>query len=305
MAPRLRNVERCPVCRGASSAPVLRKNGYTISRCVGCGSFHVTPMPTDEVLYAHYQDLGYFSGQGEQGYVSYADMAKALLPHFRRRLAAIDGAVARGKLLDFGCAAGYFLQLAQADGWRVAGVELSREIAQTTARQLGVPVASSVDELPEGSFDAITLWDVLEHVPEPVRLLCQLRDSLRPGGLLMLSTPNAGHWQALSEPDQWEALRPPSHLVLFTARALGRALREAGFEDASIRGALPLPRLPGWLRRATSGLQRNLAIGRAPAWSAALLAWRAVRLVGWGWQRLAGSEDDVYTTLEAIALKRR
>jgi SAM-dependent methyltransferase len=205
--------------------------------------------------------------------------------------------------LDFGCAAGYFLQVARDDGWQIAGVELSQEMAQSAAHTLQVPVVSSLDDLPAGTFDAITLWEVIEHLPCPMITLCQLCDHLRPGGLLMLSTPNAGHWQAVHEPDSWASYRPPSHLFFFTAYTLANALRQAGFERVSVHGVSPLPRLPLWLRRLARPLQQGLTTGQARAWPAALLAWRAIRLLAWGWHKIARSHDDIFTALEAVAFR--
>ncbi|MFN3763831.1 MAG: class I SAM-dependent methyltransferase [Anaerolineae bacterium] len=161
-------------------------------------------------------------------------------------------------------------------------------------------MATSLDDLP-GTYDAITLWEVVEHFPAPVAELRRLIERLRPGGVLMLSTPNAGHWQALRAPEAWSAYRPPAHLVLFTADALKMALEKAGFSPIHIWKVSPLPPLPEWLQRLTAPLARGLSDGSARPWLPALVLWRAVRLLGWAWQRLAHPQDDVFATLEALA----
>jgi SAM-dependent methyltransferase len=265
---------------------------------------YVSPIPTDAFLAAHYQASEYFEGDGAQGYRSYADMRKALLPHFRRRLQLLDAQLpARGRLLDYGCAAGYFLQVAQADGWQIAGVELSSEMAREAQTLLGVPIVSDLDQLPPDPFNVVTLWEVIEHLPRPIDELRRLRERLRPGGALMLSTPNNGHWQAAREPEAWTGYQPPSHLLFFTAATLADALRRAGFERVSVRGVAPLPRLPGWLRQLSDPVRRGLVQGQAGAWPAALWTWRAIRVAGWGWHRLAHRGEDVFTTLEALAYR--
>ncbi len=290
----------CPLCRSQEMKGVFVKDGYPIVQCVTCGLQSVHPMPTSEEIVTHYQRAAYFHGEKEQGYREYTAMRKALLPLFQRRMAQIDERFPqRGRLLDFGCAAGYFLEVAQAHGWEVAGVELSAEMAERARAQTHAPVARELDEL-EGGFDVITLWEVVEHLPRPVETLAALRRRLRPGGLLMLSTPNTGHWQALREPAAWEGYRPPSHLVFFTAETLSRALEQAGFQEVTVQRYAPLPPLPGWLGRTTRPLQQALADGSARPWKAALLAWRAVRLYGWAWQRLWRPQDDIYATLEAM-----
>jgi 2-polyprenyl-3-methyl-5-hydroxy-6-metoxy-1,4-benzoquinol methylase len=280
------------------------KNGYDIVQCMACDTLHVSPIPTDAELKAHYQDSAYFHGQAEQGYRNYADMKKALLPHFRRRLRAINNRFPeRGHLLDFGCAAGYFLELARSDGWHIAGVEISPEMTRTASHALGIQVVPSLDALAEDGFHVITLWEVIEHLPRPVEELRHLYDRLRPGGMLMLSTPNTAHWQAIREPEAWVGFRPPSHLLFLTPGTLTVALRRAGFEHIMVRQVSPLPPLPGWLRRISTPLQRGLVSGNARAWPLALTAWRTVRLFGWGWQRLARPQDNIYATLEAQAFR--
>jgi 2-polyprenyl-3-methyl-5-hydroxy-6-metoxy-1,4-benzoquinol methylase len=295
----------CPVCSGVTSVPFLKKNGYTIARCAHCGTRHVDPLPSPEALLANYQDETYFEGCAEQGYRSYADMKKALLPHFRRRLGTLERQLgAPGRVLDFGCAAGYFLQVAQAAGWQIAGVEVSRAMAEQASQSLGAPVASSLDELAPGQFDAVTLWEVIEHVPAPVEVLRALRGRLRPGGVLMLSTPNTGHWRAVREPEGWDSYRPPSHLIYFDAETLRAALERAGFAEIEVSRVAPLPPLPGWLDRFTAPLQAGLSVGQARRWRLALYTWRAVRLAAWGWQKLANRRDDIFATLETVAFCR-
>jgi len=296
--------EPCPLCNTAASTPVHHVNGFVIVHCGSCGLQYVDPLPADEVLQAHYQDPGYFAGKGDQGYACYADMERALLPHFRRRLRRAGlHQPARGSLLDFGCAAGFFLELAQADGWQVAGVELAEDMARLASHKLRVRVAPGLEDFRGDVFDVVTMWEVIEHLPHPLTTLREVRDLLRPGGLLMLSTPNTGHWQAEAEPGNWTGYRPPSHLVFFTVQTLSRALAAAGYEGITITRVSPLPPLPGWLRRLSAPVQSGLTTGQARAWPLALALWRAVRVLGWGWQRVFRPGLDVFATLEAAATR--
>jgi SAM-dependent methyltransferase len=296
--------EHCPICNMAESSPVHQVDDFVIVRCAACGLRYVDPLPPDEVLQAHYEDPGYFVGKGDQGYGCYADMHKALLPHFRRRLRAINRRLpAGGSLLDFGCAAGFFLELAQAAGWRVAGVELAPDMAQLACRKLGVRIVPDLEDLGGDVFDVVTMWEVIEHLPHPLTTLREVLARLRPGGLLMLSTPNTGHWQAESEPESWPGYRPPSHLVYFTIHTLRQALSAAGFVDIVVKPGGPLPPLPGWLRRVVAPLQRGLTTGDARAWRVSLVLWRAIRVGAWAWQRAFRPELDVFATLESTALR--
>lgn len=294
----------CTVCNCPLSIPVFVKDGFTIARCIACRTLHVSERPTDEVLLAHYQNPVYFRGVEDQGYRNYVDMRKALLPHFKRRLRIINAHSRRpGRLLDVGCAAGYFLEIACRDGWQVAGIEPSSQIAQMASKALHVPIALSLDTLSETEFDVITMWDVVEHFSQPVAELRRLWGRLRPGGLLMLSTPNTDHWQAVREPGIWTGYRPPFHLTFFTQQTLEDALRRAAFGHIGIRKVSPLPPLPSWLHRISTPLQHDLAVGQASVWLLALLVWRAIRIFGWGWQLIAHPKDDIFATLEALAFR--
>lgn len=292
----------CPLCGGHTHTTHLTKYGYTLSRCAGCGHIHVNPMPSDEELTAHYQNVAYFEGESDQGYRSYADMHRALKPHFERRLRLLNAAVTSGRtLMDFGCADGYFLDLARQHGWDISGVELSAEMASRASQRLSIPIAQRMPDAAQ--FDAITMWEVIEHVPQPVEHLRQLRALLRPGGSIAISTPNTGHWQAVRAHDEWVSYRPPSHLQYFTEATLRSALQNAGFDNITIRQTMPLPPLPAWLKARSSRLYKDLGLGQAKNWRVSLWLWRAVRGAAWIWQKLAHPQDNIFTTLEVVATR--
>ena len=294
----------CPVCKGLDTTPVIGRRNYQYIRCGGCQTVYLDPMPSAEEAAALYQNSAYFMGDEGTGYRDYYAMHKALAPHFRRRLRVLAKHLPRrGRLLDVGCADGYFLEMARADGWEVMGVEVSEEMAAKASGRLNIPIVTSVDRLLPVEFDAITMWEVLEHLPDPVAELQCLAQRLRPGGFLMLSTPNAGHWQALRAPETWTAYCPPAHLVLFTADSLQLALEKAGLFPIRIWKVSPLPPLPAWLQQATRPLALALADGSAHPWALALMLWRGVRLLGWAWQKVAHPQDDIFATLEALACR--
>jgi len=231
-------------------------------------------------------------------------MHKALLPHFNRRLRTIDTRLpGKGWILDYGCADGYFLDLARKSGWQIDGVELAQPMRVKASDTLGIDIHASLDDVAHNRYDGVTLWEVVEHLPNPIGTLQQILDYMRPGGLLMLSTPNNAFWQAKDEPLKWIAFRPPSHLLFFTPATLKAALELAGFRDIEIYGVSPLPKLPAWFRHLMQPLQQSLANGTAQHWRTSLFVWRAVRFAGLMWHWMTSQRDDVYTTLEAIAYR--
>lgn len=145
------------------------------------------------------------------------------------------------KLLDVGSSYGFFLDEARRQGWQVVGMELALDQAAWAREHLGLPVVEDLEsrELEPHSFDVLTLWDVIEHVEDPHSFLKRCHTLIRPGGVVLLKTPNAegllqrGPWWlrpylAL----YWQLVYPANpmqHLYHFTPQVIERVLQESGF----------------------------------------------------------------------------
>ncbi len=102
-----------------------------------------------------------------------------------------------GRLLEIGCGNGRLLKLAADDGWSVAGIELSEQLAGTASRRLGLPIRAAdflADAPGDGSFSVVVLRHVLEHLPDPRRALRRIAARLLPGGHALLEFPNIDGW---------------------------------------------------------------------------------------------------------------
>jgi SAM-dependent methyltransferase len=163
-----------------------------------------------------------------------------LLPHRRRRA---DEEVRflhwapQGRLLDVGCGSGMWLLLVAQMGWRVEGVDFDEQ-SVNLARQQGLSVhLGSLEQqnFPSESFDALALSHVIEHVPDPVRTLTECARILKPGGQLVLYTPNASSLGHRLFKQHWRGLEPPRHLHLFGPASMRTLMGRAGFSHVSIR----------------------------------------------------------------------
>jgi SAM-dependent methyltransferase len=156
----------------------------------------------------------------------------------RRRRNAILKWKHSGKLLDVGSATGVFLASMNRPGWDVSGIELNAEAAAYAARRLGIRTVAadilSADLLPR-TYDVITLWDVLEHLAQPERVIAKLAGLCKPGALLVVQVPRLGSWQQRLFGPSWIGWDVPRHLVLFTQRQLRDLLERAGFEFLEAR----------------------------------------------------------------------
>ena len=159
------------------------------------------------------------------------------------------------RVLDVGCGSGVLLARMKAFGWQAEGVELDPDGVKA-ARARGVPVREGTLEqqaFPENHFDAVHSAHVLEHVYDPVGLLRECGRVLKPGGTLVILTPNVESWGHQRFGSAWLNLDPPRHLVLFSSATLRRAAEQAGLEvqrlDTTVRSAWVYGALSDCIRR--------------------------------------------------------
>jgi SAM-dependent methyltransferase len=232
---------RCRLC-GAEVDPVrhLRwvRDGFQILRCPACRLLFRSDPPRPRELPELYGQA-YFRaaetdgpGHGE-GYPDYLEDEELHRRNARRRLDLLGRYVHPGRLLDVGCAAGFFAHEARRRGWAPAGVELSPSMSAYARDRLGLEVVEASFARAEVSgppFDAVTMWDYVEHSIDPVTDLRRAYSLLRPGGVLALSTGDAGSLVARVSGSRWHLLTPRHHNFFFDRQTLGRALTDAGFE---------------------------------------------------------------------------
>jgi 2-polyprenyl-3-methyl-5-hydroxy-6-metoxy-1,4-benzoquinol methylase len=238
---------RCRLCGVPLPEPFLKiDEEFSLARCESCGLVEtVPPVPPSEI--GRYYPPNYY-GEGNRRFNA---LFEALIPWFRdRRGKAIERFLSRGKILDVGCGRGILPALMRDRGWDAHGLEFSETAAQH-ARQLGIPVfVGSFLESPydDKSFDAIVLWHVLEHVPDPLATLERARQVLRPGGLLVIAVPNFESLQARFSGRHWFHLDVPRHYHHFGLSILNRTLKSAGFSILDV-SHLSLEYNPyGWIQ---------------------------------------------------------
>jgi SAM-dependent methyltransferase len=210
---------------------------FVLVRCNTCGLIYQNPQLTRRELEPHYPEL-------YEPYKKNPDDESSLVRRFdiqyginRRCRQLINYHPHPGKILDIGCATGLFLKTISDFGWQATGIEPSDYASEYARKTFNLDVKTGVLEdfcIPTDEFDVVTMWDVLEHVPDPRMTLTEVARVLKPGGLLALSLPNPTCPEAQIFGDSWIGWDRPRHLYLFTPKVLQRYLSDAGFGTMSL-----------------------------------------------------------------------
>ena len=218
----------CPICKIDETKFLFRKDDLNVVSCCRCQLIYVNPRLSDKILAGGYS-LDYYPAE-KQAKLTTDPMEWAQM---RERLAEVTTKVEGRKLLDLGCGMGTFLHLAQSEKWQSIGVDLSKEGCQFAREQYGLDVLCSdlfEANFPSNYFDVVTLFHVLEHVPDPNSLLIEINRVLKPSvGRLVIEVPNGGSIHMRFQKEKWPYVHPKDHLYYFTNHTLRLLLQNNGF----------------------------------------------------------------------------
>lgn len=214
----------CPLCgelRRPRQIAVQFEMIASVAECNRCRIAFQTPRPTLEAS-LHYMNWRWSSSD------AYVADNKKQLSRARQQLQYVESvAYAPGTLLDFGAGAGAFVKVARDAGWQANGVERSDAARSRARTKYDVELLSELDNQ---QYDVITMWDVVEHLREPVKTLNMLYNNIKAGGLLFIETGNYESWMRLSHKKHW-GLYLFDHHFYFSPKSLENMLGKSGFSE--------------------------------------------------------------------------
>jgi 2-polyprenyl-3-methyl-5-hydroxy-6-metoxy-1,4-benzoquinol methylase len=229
----------CPICGNDIFKTVLNCKDYTVSKesftlvkCQQCSFVATSPRPDNSILGKYYLS---------EDYISHTNEAKSLIDKvyliarnytltWKRKLVIKYGSRVENKLLDYGCGTGAFLQATTQDDWKAFGVEPSKEARTEAQKVTHSKVYESLAEIENNTFDAITLWHVLEHVPDLNELLQKLRSILSENGTIFIAVPNHSSWDGDNYKEYWAGYDVPRHLWHFSHETMKALVENNGLK---------------------------------------------------------------------------
>lgn len=214
---------------------LLHKSDVTATfvQCRRCGLIYQNPRPLPADMGQHYPKQYHTRNSAGGNWLQ----QKSLDYGINKRCQFVARHKPSGRLLDVGCSDGLFLLGMRRHGeWDLHGVEPSED-ASAAARQAGLQVITGGIEdaaYPDQHFDAVTMWDVLEHVHDPKAVLAKVASLLKPGGIFVVRVPNADSWTAKSFGRWWSGLDSPRHLYVFSPRTLTQYFEQAGLSPVQM-----------------------------------------------------------------------
>lgn len=237
----VRKAVACNFCGNETVHAYCPQNGRGLVQCEACGLVYVGMQPDPQELYALYGETYFRNDEsGEVGYTDYLKDEGNIRRTFHRRFDHIDQFVsAPGTMLDVGCALGFNMDVAAERGWQVHGLDVSGYAVDYVRDRFGYETHHDglLDaDLPQQAFDLVTMYDVIEHVPDPMGYLERVHEVLRPGGIFEVATPDVGSFPARLTGKRWIGYKlSDEHVYYFSVHSLSSMLQAAGFDVLHVR----------------------------------------------------------------------
>lgn len=227
----------CNLCNSNEYKLFKEINGYQLVKCRQCGLVYLNPRPTQQEMKGKYTSEYY-----KRGIIQESQTKEGIEEEINKRLGRAKEILEisgkrKGKLLDIGCGAGFFIACLKRYGWNVTGIDISEWASRFAIEKLGLNVfTGSVEDIEiNEQFDVITMYHLLEHLPDPFKTLRRVSEVIADGGLLVIKGPNFGSFDRIWHGIHWWSYDLPFHFYHFTPKTYRMLLEKAGFSHNQIK----------------------------------------------------------------------
>jgi len=230
-------LDQCPLCNSGHFHNYIICKDHTVSqedfaivKCDKCNFLFTNPRPSSTSLDSYYESEDYVSHQNKSNNITNLIYRFARKFTLKGKLKLINSFNLQTKqLLDIGCGTGHFINLCKSKGWHVDGVE-PNETARNIARSNHTHVVEQLSDLENKSYDVITMWHVLEHIPDINDYLNTIHRLLNKNGRFIVAVPNISSYDASYYKDKWAAYDVPRHLYHFSQQTMAAMMKKHGFK---------------------------------------------------------------------------
>jgi len=252
----------CNICNSKKATPFLKMDGFAYQKCVNCSLVFQNPRPVFDDLKKRYAE-NYFDYEISNQENFFALMKLGLRDIRFDEFYKND--VKKKRFLDIGCATGLLLNHMKSKGWITKGVEICKQSAEYGIKNFGLDVFTGTLEeaaFPDHYFDAVHFSHLIEHVPDPKALLLEIRRILKRDGRMILTTPNAGGFQARAAKGTWRSAIP-DHIYLFTKKTMKTLLERTEYKIIKQLswGGIPAGKRPGVIKKPADRLAKYFNVG--------------------------------------------
>jgi 2-polyprenyl-3-methyl-5-hydroxy-6-metoxy-1,4-benzoquinol methylase len=228
------SIHFCPICGGSQFTSLSSCVDYTVSHetfdivcCANCDFTLTSPRPANERLGKYYQSENYISHSNKA--VTLLDQIYLVARNFTLKwkvslLQKYHPSESELNILDYGCGTGEFLKACQASGFKIAGVEPSENARTKSSETNRIKIHESIDQLDTRTFNIITMWHVLEHIPDFETIIQKLKTKLSDDGVLFIAVPNHKSFDAQLYKQFWAGFDVPRHLWHFSPDTMKKVL---------------------------------------------------------------------------------